>query len=391
MLAAIQTDASLESELDELLTESISHAHERQKSWLKNPQKPIVIFGTGRIGRKLLVGLRANNIEPVLFVDYNSENWGTFIDGLEVSSPDQAARQWGSQAQFVIAIWGTLKLNRMGLYFQQFMDLGCSDVISFHHIFWAYPDEFLPHYALEAPSCLLQSKESIKKAYALMADHYSRRQFIDQIIMRLEFNLTHLSDPVDHAHYFPNDIRPLRNDEIFVDCGAFTGDTLEEFLRQTKGVFGKYIAFEPDLLNFQKLERHCYSVHSFSRAEVEIHHAAVGMKSGKVNISNQGLPSTKIGYGSSEVNLLCLDDVLGNVVPTVIKMDIEGSELDALQGAKNTIRRCLPALAISAYHLQDHMWSIPLLIHELDPSYKIYLRPQEYQGWELVCYAIPRN
>jgi hypothetical protein len=72
-------------------------------------------------------------------------------------------------------------------------------------------------------------------------------------------------------------------------------------------------------------------------------------------------------------------------------MDIEGAEPDALRGAATLIREKSPLLAISCYHQQDHLWSIPLLIQSLNPDYRFYLRPHDLEGWDLVCYAIPNQ
>jgi len=72
-----------------------------------------------------------------------------------------------------------------------------------------------------------------------------------------------------------------------------------------------------------------------------------------------------------------------------IKMDIEGSELDTLAGARELIRKNAPILAICAYHKQSDLWNIPLFIHDLSPDYGFHLRPHDLEGWDVVCYAIP--
>ena len=86
---------------------------------------------------------------------------------------------------------------------------------------------------------------------------------------------------------------------------------------------------------------------------------------------------------------MALDEVLGENKPTYIKMDIEGSELDALMGAQNIIRKNLPVLAICSYHRQDHLWKIPALIHSYADEYRFFLQPHLLEVWDLVCYAIP--
>ena len=70
-------------------------------------------------------------------------------------------------------------------------------------------------------------------------------------------------------------------------------------------------------------------------------------------------------------------------------MDIEGAEFDALRGGSNVIRRDRPILAICVYHNQNDIWRIPLLIHEMIPEHKLYLRAYEGDGFQTVMYAVP--
>lgn len=74
-----------------------------------------------------------------------------------------------------------------------------------------------------------------------------------------------------------------------------------------------------------------------------------------------------------------------------IKMDIEGSEYDALLGAKNVIRKWHPILAICVYHKEDDFYKIPNLIKDIYQGYKIYFRQYELSDEETVCYAIPQK
>ena len=85
-----------------------------------------------------------------------------------------------------------------------------------------------------------------------------------------------------------------------------------------------------------------------------------------------------------------LDSLLGDARPTFMKFDIEGAEVDALTGARQTIERQAPILAVCVYHQQDHLWRIPLLLREWRDDYALFLRPHNEEGWDLVCYAVPR-
>jgi hypothetical protein len=73
---------------------------------------------------------------------------------------------------------------------------------------------------------------------------------------------------------------------------------------------------------------------------------------------------------------------------TFIKMDIEGAEIDALYGAKNTIINNKPKLAICIYHSNEHFYEIPLLIHNWVPEYRIYVRHHSYTAADTVMYAV---
>ena len=86
-----------------------------------------------------------------------------------------------------------------------------------------------------------------------------------------------------------------------------------------------------------------------------------------------------------------LDETLACERPTYIKMDIEGAEMDALAGAAATLARHAPTLAICSYHVQDHLWRVPGRINELMPDARLLLRTHCVDGFDLVCYAIPRE
>jgi hypothetical protein len=70
-------------------------------------------------------------------------------------------------------------------------------------------------------------------------------------------------------------------------------------------------------------------------------------------------------------------------------MDIEGAEYDTLLGGRMVIQRDKPVLAICVYHTQNDIWRIPLLVHEMLPEHKLYLRAYEGDGFQTVLYAVP--
>jgi hypothetical protein len=80
--------------------------------------------------------------------------------------------------------------------------------------------------------------------------------------------------------------------------------------------------------------------------------------------------------------------VFKNEKITFIKMDIEGSEPQALSGAEEIIKKQKPKLAICVYHKPEHLWEIPLYLKKIVPEYKIYIRHHTPLEYETVCYAV---
>jgi hypothetical protein len=95
-----------------------------------------------------------------------------------------------------------------------------------------------------------------------------------------------------------------------------------------------------------------------------------------------------MGGGSLKVDCVTLDEAFQTDKPTIIKMDIEGSEAQALFGAGRLLNQHQPILSICAYHRQSDLWRLPLLIHSLNPDYRILLRPHIQLVEDLVCYAV---
>src|SRR5208282_6386661 len=140
-------------------------------------------------------------------------------------------------------------------------------------------------------------------------------------------------------------------------------DSIRSFLDKTRNSFQRIYSFEPDPANFGKLEKEVAL--RPGRESITLQRAAVGAQSGTVTFAGDGNEASSVGKGDMVVNCVALDEVLSGAQPTYIKMDIEGAELDALNGARKIIQRYSPVLAICTYHLQDHLWKIPLLIQSI--------------------------
>jgi FkbM family methyltransferase len=205
-------------------------------------------------------------------------------------------------------------------------------------------------------------------------------------------NYDDLLDPVQHEIYFPDDLLTLRRDEVFVDCGAFDGDTIRRYLARQRA-FGRIKAFEADPANFKKLESYIAKLPEHQRIRIDAYPYAVSSRTQVLSFAATGneAASVRSGAGSVPVQGRPLDQVLADCCPTYLKMDIEGSESEGLRGAKRIVQTQQPALAVCVYHRQRHLWELPSLVRSFTDDYVYYLRPHVLECWDTVCYAIPRG
>ncbi|MFC1952556.1 FkbM family methyltransferase [Chloroflexota bacterium] len=388
-------DSKFKSELDNLLSENATTLKNRINSafdQLNNKHKnSIVLFGAGNLGKKVLNSLRDLGIEPIALSDNNPLVWGKNIEGIKVLSPHDVVQWFGTSATFIITIWNAEGKNGFLSTREQLSTMGCKNIVSFIPLFWKYSKTFLPYYCIDLPHKIIEQKKDVRKVLSLWEDDTSREEYVSQLRWRMHLDFDSLSEPENYEQYFPDDIFASSSEEVFVDCGAFNGDTIRIFLERQSNTFSKIFALEPDPMNFNKLLRFISTLDDTLRAKVILLEAAAGEYKQKVNIEVTGTTSSSIGAGKYAIDCIPLDDLFYDEIPTFIKMDIEGYELEALAGASKIINRHNPILAISVYHHPDHLWSIPLYINSLTDNYHLFLRSHGQEGWDLICYAIPHN
>ncbi len=123
-----------------------------------------------------------------------------------------------------------------------------------------------------------------------------------------------------------------------------------------------------------------------------IYQNATGKQREKLRFLAAGSEGSAISnQGNLEVDVVPLDEIIADEAPTFIKMDIEGAEIDTILGASHIIEKYTPILAISTYHLQDHLWRLPLLVNSICSDYSYFLIPHGENGLESVFYAIPNS
>jgi len=387
------SDLGCDEQLDSIFSESVEQARKREQSAFDEIAgaccESLVLYGAGNLGRRVLRGLRKNGLDAVAFADANPALRGQRIDGISVFSPEDVVRKYGGNAAFVVCVWHPDLHSGVQDIMDQLAAMGAARVLPFVYLFWKHADSFLSHYFWELPSKYLAQHAAIRRAYESFDEETSRVQFIADLELRIRACFGGRPSLRTDKQYFPNELFRLSPDECFVDCGAYDGDTIKEFAAESRGRFRRIIAFEADPDNFSRLNDYVATQPDLCE-RVRIHQAAVGRTAGSLRFAATASSNASVSSsGDTVVNCVALDDVLGDASPSMIKMDIEGSELDALQGAAHVIGAHGPVLAICLYHCPEHLWSLPLWMRRAEPESRLYFRSHAVDGFDSVCYGVP--
>lgn len=385
------------TELERLLAEPVEDARGRAAGAFDDiaGDRPIVLFGAGGLGKRTAEGLAAAGRPAIAFADNSPSRAGTTHAGLPVLSTDDAIARWGNDAVFVVAVWRSPATERMSDRIEALRARGARHVTSFATLGWKYPEHFLPYYSIDLPHRVLEAKDDVWRAFELLADEPSRRLFVAHLRLRLSLDWAGLGDPANEPEYFAPDLFRVADDERFVDCGAYDGDTVRSFLALLPGFRGQVAAFEPDASSHARFESWRESLPEPLRGRITVTRAGVGARRERVSFGDGGGTGSSVGVGgaaptpSVEIDIVSLDETVLAMRPTLVKVDTEGYEPEVLAGARRLVTEQAPKLALCVYHRQDHPWRIPLTVASMHDGYRYVLRSYCIDGWDLVLYAIP--
>jgi FkbM family methyltransferase len=389
----IETTAKIRWDIDSILEYALGPCRERLLARYPDLDEvlarrlPVIVYPAARMAREAASKLRDMGIEVLGFGDSNPAAWGSSVDGLPVSSPHDI----GSLASdFVVLIASTVYDSEIA---EALAGHGCSRTIPVGVLNLALPDVFISreYYGSLGAVADRANHEAIRSIYESLRDEESKRVFAS----KLQFYVTHdksLIDGMLSDHiYFGEDIWTSAPDDVIVDGGAYTGDTLQDFLR-SKRSYGHYYAFEPDQVNFSRLQ----SMAGVDGTRVIAVQAGLAGRSGRLRFAATGSVSSKLlsdsEVGDDEIDVVSLDEYFADKpTPTFVKMDIEGAEADALQGGARLIADHAPKLAVSVYHHASDLWELPALMRTLNPGYELSLRHYTREIVDTVCYASPSD
>ncbi len=221
--------------------------------------------------------------------------------------------------------------------------------------------------------------------YTLLHDKASKNQFHNIINFRLSYDLNYMRGfpAIEDRQYFEDFLALGTSGETFIDIGAFDGYTSQEFIRLCPGYRAVYL-FEPDGNNIDSAKKRLARFNN-----IFFHQKGLSNEKKSLRFDSSGSSSKISETGSIRIEVDRLDDIVAEQV-SFIKMDIEGAEAEAIEGAVNIIEKYHPKLAISAYHKPDDLWKIPEQILAIRNDYHLYLRHYTEGIAETVMFFVPK-
>lgn len=338
---------------------------------LKTTEKPILLYGMGNGADMIIKVLESYGISYQDTFASDGFVRGHSFHGKRVLSFSEAREKYGD---FVIIVTFAVHDDKTMNFINELSD----------------------NYELYAPTVsvvdgnpftyefFMENENNFRKAHDMLCDEKSKEDFLDILRFKLSGDVKYLLKTHSNKMSLYDDVLPLSDNESIVDLGAYDGDTIREFLTVTGGRYNNIIALEPDEKNFRKLERNTENLQNIIRLNMGAWDKEETLFFAKKSGRNSRLEDTGIPVSFNSV-----DNIVNKEV-TFIKMDIEGAELKALEGAKNTVGKYKPKLYVCAYHRNEDMFILPFKIKELFDGYKIYFRQHPYiPAWESNFYAIP--
>lgn len=229
------------------------------------------------------------------------------------------------------------------------------------------------------------NEDNYEWAYRLLNDELSREIFKKLVNFRYDYDINHLDGFTwrEDVQYFEDFLCLRKEGETFIDIGGYNGFTSLEFIKRCPRYKSIHI-FEPEPDNY----RACIdSLQGYQN--IHCHKLGLSSKKSTLKLDVLGSGSKISDSGTVTIEVDTLDDVLHDA-PTFIKMDIEGEEVAAIEGARNTILQHHPRLAISVYHGAGDFWRIPKLILSTRDDYEVYMRHYTECIYETVMFFIPK-
>ena len=264
------------------------------------------------------------------------------------------------------------------------------EILDFEHCYINY--DFISY------KYILDNIDAFQQTYNALSDDLSRRvmvEYLNTCISGRSELLGLLNQDCVHDYDYDLLFSNPGNNKLVLECGAFDGKTaieLDDYL-SSADLDMTILALEPDSHNFNTM---CDKI--TKKPKIKPLPFGVASKDGVLLFDQQGDSGSTIvqnavsGKNTIQIPVKSIDSIMeeyGSV--NSVLMDIEGSELDVLNGALNTIEKNMPRFAVRVYHKKDDLITIPQYFIDLkSKKYNLYLRnSQNTRGYlDLTLYAI---
>lgn len=343
----------------------------------------MIVYGLGTIGQQIVDELLENGVEVDLILDRGKD--GQNYRGIPVQALENcdAARLVGRKVLLglhnhyvnVNDLAATLKAA------------GAACVLTPISLRDLLPSvQTRPGYWLDYTFDYDEHEDDFQRARQLLADGRSRDLFDAVVRYRKNGDLHDCPKASLHDEYTPADLPRYIGPLKLIDCGAFTGVAIHKFLKAGYQIeFAA--AFEPDLVNFEAL-----AARNFPVARSICLPLGTWSKTIQLRFANDSSMASHLSEtGGVTVQCVAIDHVLRGESVNLIKLDVEGAEIETLLGAEQLIRHQRPNLLVSAYHTPGHLYEILDLVASWDLGYYFYLRVHEFNTFGIVLYCLQKE
>lgn len=331
----------------------------------------IILFGIGIYGEIALEFFREKNIEVLFYCDNDVKKQGKFVNNIKVISP-----------------------NELSYIDNPFI------VITSRHYICEISKQLhgmnLKHVSFDA-YFVKEMKNQYKNVYFnLLNEVRSEEVFISILKSMISGEKNYCCSVMENNAFWAIPQFKNTGNEVFIDAGAYVGDTLEQFIWNNSGAFDKIYAFEPGERPYKAMQfrvDRLMKEWNVNANKIICVKAGLGEQDSTLSYAyNEISPQSSnfVSYNNEKeckVKIYSLDSFIKDEAVTMIKADIEGFEIEMLKGAKNTIKRFRPKLAISIYHKPEDLFAIPTFIYSLVPEYKMAIRHHSSTLLETVLYC----
>ena len=344
--------------------------------WLKDSN--IVIWGASLGGEQAIACLRRNGLNPEAFCDNNESKWGTVYHETRVISPREfmgrVSSTRGGEYCILIASFA------WEVIYRQIREIGIDCPV---YIYLLYDPCHLK-------SGHVYSKNEKERAYGLYEDERYTRELLSLIMEKGYLNEDSFGMADDFigfggidAYYYDDiadEIKSCGKSITLIDGGTFVGDSI----LQIRDVFGRQITYT---YGYEPNDENCIEIERKQISNFTLRKYGLSNKNGYLRFSETGCFFKVSDNGEGvKIPVVAIDNEDIRVDDKcILKLDIEGSEKDCIEGAVEFIRKYKPFMAICLYHRQMDVIELPEYIRSIEPGYKFYLRG----GMHTVAYCFP--